>query len=136
MNKIVTLFLILTIMSCGTKRKSNKTSEDSLYGKWQLTVLNGENISKTFDVHIELKKDNQVNGFLGCNRLLGGYTTKDGKIIFTQLGATRMACPDAEMKLEAEVLEMLNTINTFTFENNKLTFSIDGKKTLAVFVPI
>ncbi|WJF92161.1 META domain-containing protein [Paraburkholderia bonniea] len=66
---------------------------------------NGEPIT------LELSIDDgqrRASGYSGCNRYMGMYTLKDGKLSFGPLAGTRMACPgSAGGKLEAPYLDAL-----------------------------
>ena len=78
---------------------------------WKLIQL--ENVSKdydkafiTFDV-----KNNRVNGNAGCNNFFGGFSVKEDKISFSQLGMTRMACPNEKGDVENKVVKYLNAMD-------------------------
>lgn len=71
----------------------------------------------------------RIYGNAGCNRMMGGLeldSLKPGVIHFTQVGATRMMCPD--MDVETKVLGVLDKVNGYveTPEGIALT-DADGK---------
>ncbi|WP_434109078.1 META domain-containing protein [Paraburkholderia caffeinilytica] len=51
-----------------------------------------------------------ASGFSGCNRYMGSYALKDGKLSFGTLGGTRMACATPGGQIEAPYLDALGHI--------------------------
>ena len=45
-----------------------------------------------------------ASGFSGCNRYMGSYALKDGKLSFGPLGGTRMACATPGGQIEGAYL--------------------------------
>ncbi|MBV8628407.1 MAG: META domain-containing protein [Paraburkholderia sp.] len=65
-------------------------------------------------VTLELSTANgqrRVSGFSGCNRYMGTYALKDGKLSFGPLAGTRMACATPGGKIEGDYLNALNHID-------------------------
>jgi heat shock protein HslJ len=52
-----------------------------------------------------------VSGFSGCNRYMGSYALKDGKLSFGTLGGTRMACATPGGEIESAYLDALTHID-------------------------
>ncbi|GAB6848900.1 META domain-containing protein [Paraburkholderia kururiensis] len=52
-----------------------------------------------------------ASGFSGCNRYMGTYTLKDGKLGFGPLAGTRMACATPGGQIEGEYLAALSHID-------------------------
>jgi heat shock protein HslJ len=52
----------------------------------------------------------RASGFSGCNRYMGSYALKDGKLSFGTLGGTRMACTTPGGKIEGAFLDALTHI--------------------------
>jgi heat shock protein HslJ len=52
----------------------------------------------------------RASGFSGCNRYMGSYALKDGKLSFGPLGGTRMACMTPGGKIEGAFLDALTHI--------------------------
>lgn len=86
--------LLLALSSCGTQK-----SAYSIGGEWALTNLNGQSITPTSEtpfIGIDLS-EGRIYGFTGCNRLTGTIDVKKfaaGKPDFSNMGMTRMLCPD------------------------------------------
>ncbi len=132
MKFFINLILASLLVSCGTTNKVKEMDKNDIQKKWELSVLDGNEIRAKQPVYIELNNDNKVNGFAGCNRLMGSYTIENGnQIKFNQLSTTRMACRD--MKLERRVLEILNSSDGFTIDDGKLMLNIGSKSALAIF---
>ncbi|HCY00908.1 MAG TPA: heat-shock protein [Bacteroidales bacterium] len=132
MNRLMIVVLVLIFTSCGTTQKIEQTVKSTIYTKWELTLLDGKAVRIEKPIYLELTDDNKVGGFMGCNRLGGDYTIEnDNQIRFSNLITTRMAC--SELVLETQVLKMLNTVDNFTIDNEKLMLSIGSGKPLATF---
>ena len=62
-----------------------------------------------------------VNGCAGCNRFFGSYEEpKAGEIVFSEMGATKMACPEHEMEIEDLFLANLAKVNAYRISGDKL----------------
>jgi heat shock protein HslJ len=57
------------------------------------------------------KGQRHASGFSGCNRFMGSYALKDGKLSFGTLGGTRMACTTPGGNLESTFLDALTRID-------------------------
>lgn len=53
----------------------------------------------------------RASGFSGCNRYMGTYGLKDGKLSFGPLAGTRMACPTPGGEIEGAYLDALAHID-------------------------
>ena len=137
--------IALTIMSCNTsKNTGSQTSADSEAKlientKWVITTLEGQNMSgmKHQDgqvIYFTLNsEDNRVNGYSGCNTFMGTYKLEEGnRISFSQLGMTKMACPDSEIN-EAKILSVFETADNFTISGDKLSLNKAKMAPLAEF---
>ena len=133
MKYLMTLILTTILISCGTLNK-NVTSE-TIQNKWELNILDGRQITSNQPIYIELDKENKITGFIGCNILTGNYNIENGsQIKFNKLGTTLMSCPEYEMELERQILELLNTIDNYTIDNGKLNLNVGRRAPLATFI--
>jgi heat shock protein HslJ len=81
--------------------------------------------------YFALSKDGKIAGFAGCNQFSGRYDAgKDGHFDFSNLVATRMACP--ELKLEGKLLETLESADRYEQVGTSL-FLYQGGAMLAKF---
>lgn len=105
--------------------------------RWQLVELNGRGIEPPNDrdgVHFELDStESRVTGNASCNRFFGTYELMAGdRIRFgTDIGATRMACPELEQ--EREFLEMLGQVDAYSLGEEGLSLIGPGAAPLARF---
>lgn len=126
---------LMLLVSCGSCNKVYKVAQESIYKKWELSVLDGNQVTVNQPIYIELTKDNKVSGYVGCNRVTGSYVIENNtQIRFNQLATTRMACSPPAMEMERKVLELLNTTDNFTLDKGKLMLNIGKRAPLAVFV--
>ena len=57
------------------------------------------NPENTREPSLELHEDGRLTGTDGCNRLMGHWVLKDGKVRFQEVAMTMMACPDVDQWL-------------------------------------
>lgn len=76
--------------------------------------------------------DGQVSGNSGCNSFGGSYSVNGDKIQFSQLASTMMACmePEGIMEQEQVILQYLNQVQTYRFEDGKLVLVVSDQETL------
>lgn len=89
------------------------------------------NISKSINNHEFKLEDNHkitigfdngsVHGSAGVNRYMGGYTIKDNKISFTQMGTTMMMGLPEDMDNETAYLKFLQDNLSIAYDNSTLT---------------
>ncbi len=134
-------FLMAMVMSVGSATEL-PASNFSLEGNtWTLTsFIAGEEVQSpiqntTITAYFE---NGSINGNAGCNNYFGGYTIDGNEInISKALGSTMMYCePEEVMQQEAQYLEMLGNVTTYTIEGNQLTLSTDGNRTLVYQVEV
>lgn len=155
--KIATFALIaFSLMSCNTGKKSNSGSTDANTEdantenissaadasientKWIITTLKGQDMSDREKngqvIYFTLDAEtNRVNGYSGCNTFMGTYKLEEGnRISFSQMGTTRMSCPDAKID-EAQILNIFETADNFTISNGKLALNKAKRAPLAEF---
>ena len=140
-NKIFALVLLMiTALGCNSTKKnteSNKLNQNAIVGeKWTLIKLEGREVpqqdkSVYFMLNPEYKK---LNGFSGCNNMMGTYSLKHGnQIRFTKIATTRMACPKTDID-EAKVLKIFEITDNYTITGDTLRLHIGRRATLAVFI--
>jgi copper homeostasis protein (lipoprotein) len=69
-----------------------------------------------------MPQGNRVQGFTGCNRLMGGYELKEENLKFRHMASTRMACQKG-MKLEASLIQALESTVKWKIEGEHLDLS-------------
>jgi heat shock protein HslJ len=105
--------------------------------RWLLTEVTGRPV-ETADMRKEAfilfdSVQHRVSGNASCNHFFGSYALLAGNRIriLGSMGATRMACPD--MRLEAAFLEVLQTVDNYALDGDRLTFSRARMAPLLVF---
>lgn len=145
-NKILSLALIMiTALSCNTTKKTGETTgnmnkdnhsqEMITQEKWTLIKLEGQDIPDSENpVYFTLNpEENRLNGFAGCNTLMGDYKLEEGnRIRFSEIATTRMACPDESID-ENEVLNVFKMANNYTINGDTLMLNVGRRAPLAVF---
>lgn len=86
---------------------------------WAVESVAGEPVSGPT---IEFAQD-RISGTGGCNRFFGGYSVEDGRISFTGVGATRMACEPEIMAREDQFFTALNAAQSYNREGDRLTLT-------------
>ena len=127
---------VVGLLSCGASKPSGAAntlhsgeamSVDSaaiVEKYWKLVEIGGKKVLPSDDwvrePHLLLKMDeSRVTGNTGCNSLFGTYALRDGnRISFSQMGATKMACPNLE--LERQLFEVLEFTDNYTVQNDTL----------------
>ena len=79
---------------------------------------------------IEFARD-RISGTGGCNRFFGGYSAEAGRISFSEIGATRMACEPDIMAREGQFFAALNSAQSYSRDGERLTLtSAEGQATV------
>ena len=103
---------------------------------WYLTEVDGSPVSPMADdkqPHILLDPaKKQAAGFAGCNHFFVGYELDGFSLTFGPIGATRMACPDPETRLETNVFEALENTRKWKKADGALLL-LDGDAFIARF---
>jgi heat shock protein HslJ len=134
----IKLALIALVTVLFVSCNSTKIAVDGIEGRtWKLKMLDGKDMTDLKlekDVFFMLnKEDSRVNGFSGCNNMMGSYTLEEGnRIKFSQMGSTMMACPDVTFN-ERDFLEVFELADNYTINNNELSINVGRRAPLAVF---
>ncbi|HET8839492.1 MAG TPA: META domain-containing protein [Flavobacteriaceae bacterium] len=147
--KIIIALMAVTLFACKSNNEKQNLQNgnmenismpaDSIVGKyWILQSFRDQKISNSnnseqkigFQLH---DKANRVTGFGGCNNFKGIYTSgARNQIHFSQLGSTKMACPDTPFN-EAKFLAGLERVGYFTLKNGRLELMDGNELLMAVF---
>lgn len=123
-NFVLAVAVLAGLASCTTSKKSVEPT--AFQGEWNIVEMNGEDLSfgevlpyVSFNV-----AESRFSGNAGCNMLNGQFdlNTKDGKISFGPVAATRMYCPD--MELETSLINAIE--NIFGFEVSLTENTVDS----------
>lgn len=103
---------------------------------WKLIGVEGKAVIENpngREAYIILKLEgNRLQGFGGCNILLGSYALNenDHAVCFSRVASTMMACP--RLADESEFLKALEKVNHYSIDAGVLSLQKEGK-TVATF---
>ena len=103
---------------------------------WKLIGVEGKAVignAQGREAYIILKLEgNRLQGFGGCNILLGSYTLNENEhhVRFSRVASTMMACP--RLADESEFLKALEKANHYSIDAGVLSLQQEGK-TVATF---
>ncbi len=120
-----TLFAALACTSGRSAMNASADTSELENVEWKLIELDGMPVPAPLHGAPTMtlsSKDHRAHGFAGCNRFFGGYDVNGGKLRFTGLAATRMACPEptpepallkaledtASWKVDGRILELFD----------------------------
>lgn len=63
-------------------------------------------------------KNNQINGFGGCNDFSGTYKLVDDKLLIKSFSATRIACNPLIMNQESQLFSALQSLSRINFNTS------------------
>ena len=141
--------LILTLSACapsdgGLPDTGNDQpgSETGLANtRWRL-VSYGEQGSETqviegSEVTLQFEDSNQAGGSGGCNTFGAQYEVLDGRLSFTQIISTEIACTaEGVMEQEQQYFQALQTAGEFELTEGQLTIWYSDGQAVLNFVPM
>ena len=96
--------------------------------EWQLVSIDGEPLPKDAKPPVIHFEHDALRGFAGCNRFTAKVTDKaPGQLTIGPAAATRMACPEPEMQLEARFLGALEKTTGYGFVAGQLALTRPGE---------
>lgn len=103
---------------------------------WKLIGIKGKAIvlgSSKREPYLMLKiENNRLQGFGGCNLLMGSYELKEDNVIrFAQVASTMMACPI--LAEESTFLKVLSEVDSYAIKEGVLTLYKNRTTPLATF---
>ena len=120
------------------KSENNATAEEVRIQEvhWKLIGVMGKAVVENAnerEAYIILKlENNRLQGFGGCNVLMGSYALEKGnKIAFFKVASTMMACP--RLTDESAFLKVLNQADNYTIEEGVLMLHKGKMAPLATF---
>lgn len=127
--------LVLSDGKTKIELREEKLTAKPLHGTaWTLdTLVDGEtasSIPQGVRATLKLGEDGKVSGNAGCNGFGGSFTAKAGKISFSNLGVTRMACGGDKDAVEKAVLAVLDGTVAYQIKGKTLTVTHPSGKGL------
>lgn len=138
MNKLLTICVIAAsaaiAASCSSSRHATTIAD--LNGEWAIARIDGKPVTSPAEQETAFIGFNTTTGQLygnaSCNMLTGSFDTKaaPGVIEFTNMGSTRMMCPD--MSLEQSVMSALQQVASYAIDRKTGDIELrnDSGKTL------
>ena len=129
------LFIATAMAAALTGCSCQKTTmKDAMTHEWNIDKIDGQALDnkgeKTPFIGLDVEKS-RVYGNASCNSLTGGFKAegdaKKGTIDLSQMGITRMMCPD--MSTETKILEALSRVKKYRFtKSGSLILTDDNDK--------
>jgi heat shock protein HslJ len=141
MNRIIgfTFFLLLLaavafITLQDMKPIANSNADTPITGTdWRPVSVGEQIVTDDARLHLRFEVDGKLNGNGGCNSFFGTYTLTETGIDIGALGATRMACPEPQMVLEAKFFLALEKAEKIESRANRLVLLDNAGVELVVF---
>lgn len=129
MRILVNLFaLLLLATSCNSKKATQNKSikkAEPLSGTYYIFQI-GTNTSIPGKLTITLEDStNNVSGFAGCNIFFGTYSLDNRKLTLENLALSKKYCQKEVNSLERELITALNNVNSFSLDENEISFLKD-----------
>ena len=122
---ILALALALGLSACATDAGSGSTGSDpASSGSDSTEGVEGTwgNPENTREPSLNLASDGRLSGTDGCNRLMGSWTLEDGKVVFSEMGMTMMACPDVDqwLGMAATAVQETDTLRIYGTDGTEI----------------
>ena len=129
--------LLAAVMLAGcstTEAPSNNAPLENTY--WKLMTMGGDDVKSpegAREIQFTLNADtHRVAGFSGCNNMMGAYTVEQNKIVFSNMGGTRMFCENT-MDIEKRVHEMFSNATAWKISGKSLELIDSYGRPIATF---
>ncbi len=128
---LLTLGISLLIISCCPCKKSKSKDAKPLLGTdWSMVQYEGASFDAKDGYSLKFHEKGNISGRGDCNRLMGSFAEKDGKLTISKVAGTRMMCPDQSM--ESEFIMMLTKVDAFKIDGKLMSLFSDGEQ-VAIF---
>lgn len=120
------LLLTLSANKCSNSPDAMSAVKDT---KWNIESLAGEALQLPADVEkpwLKLSGD-ALQGFGGCNQLMGQYQLDGNVLSFLGVGSTKMYC-EGMQSTETAVMDMLTRVDSFKMDKGLLKLMGAGKE--------
>ena len=128
------LFLILAMATVSFVFSICSGNNIPIESHWALKNLysNGNEIEIPLDHNpaISFLKEGKISGETGCNRFFGDFSANDKALTFSNMGSTRMMCP--QMEFEGAYLTALDKVSSYIIHDDSLVFKDNEGNIIAV----
>ncbi|MEO8591093.1 MAG: META domain-containing protein [Flavobacteriales bacterium] len=132
--KSAALALLLFVTLSANKCNNDAGEMTSLLDKkWVFQTVAGQALKLpdgTQQPWLQLAGD-QLSGFGGCNRLMGGYKMDGTNLSFTGVGSTKMFCEGVQ-PTESSITKLLGQVDSFKMDSDLLKLMGGGAELAAL----
>ncbi|CCG96896.1 conserved hypothetical protein; putative exported protein [Marinobacter nauticus ATCC 49840] len=115
-NVMAMLLITGSLWGCSLNAEKEGGKPGSLAGsQWMVEEIDGEPVLEGSEVTIGFNDEGRVFGSSSCNRYNGGWHIQGQELVFSQMAATRMACPETLMQQENRFLKLLGDVHGYQF---------------------
>jgi putative lipoprotein len=103
---------------------------------WKAITLNDDRVETpegSREAFLQLRKGNQIRGFLGCNAFNGEYILDGNTLNFTKIAATMKLCGNEANRLEANMSTVLAETVKYKINGESLTLYDQSNNAIALF---
>ena len=106
------------------------TDKTPLLGQeWVIENIAGAGVIDNSRATLQFFADGRLAGSATCNRFFGSYTSAGPQLKVAPVGATMMACPEALMRQERKLLDLLPAIQSYRIDKTgALVLTTQGGK--------
>ncbi|MCF8383255.1 MAG: META domain-containing protein [Chlorobium sp.] len=107
---------------------------------WRAVEILGRKASffagQKMDAHLILHSGGRLGGSTGCNNVNGVYNRNAGKLSFTSLGTTRMACSPNIMEQERRFLGAMRSTAAYEISGRRLILFDRGGRAVMELIAV
>lgn len=138
MQKVSQLFLItITIIAFAACAgpKDLSTNPGAMQGDWQLTAMNGNEVSSGDTYTLSFNTDNTIAGLAGCNYVAGEYSASEGGTVsLSSVGKTNISCESQSM--DSNYISAVEAVESFEVRQGNTLVLTDGGSTELTFTKV
>lgn len=111
-----------------------ETSDPEMPGKeWVIEDISGAGVIDNSRATLQFLPENRLAGSASCNRIFGSYASQGSQLSIELFGSTKMACPEALMKQEHKLLQLLRGVERYRIDDSGALIleAADGQTILA-----
>ncbi|WPL17164.1 heat-inducible protein [Thiorhodovibrio winogradskyi] len=90
---------------------------------WRLAELPGQSLAADQDTPSVRFENGRLQGFSGCNRVMGAYTLEEDRLILGNLAGSMMACAEPAMAMESRFLVLFAGELSVVLDGDRLTLT-------------
>jgi copper homeostasis protein (lipoprotein) len=124
----------ISVEAQGCSGPSSTAELENTY--WKLMTLGGtpaESPEGAREIHFVLNRAGlRISGFSGCNQMTGSYQLDGGKITFSNLAGTMMACPTS-LTIDNRIHEMFSKVAGWKISGETLQLTDASDTPIATF---